>query len=377
MKKIDILALHLNYGGVESSIINQANMLCDDYEVKIVSIYKLNNPAFHINNKVKIEYLTDLWPNKEEFISSVKSFNIINIIKEGIKSIRILYLKKFKMINYIKNSNADIIISSRIDITNLLGKSEKKCIKIAEEHRHHNNNQKYIRKVQEACKNIDYLICVSKELTSFYSNYLSCECIYIPNALDYWTDECSNLSNKRLISVGRLSHEKGFLDLIEVFRNVYSKDKDFSLDIIGDGNEKSLIETKIKEYSLEKSVKLHGFRDKDYINKLLFNSSIYLMCSYEESFGIVLIEAMSFGLPCIAFSSAQGACEIIKNNMSGFLIDGRNIDEMSNKIIELFENKKMMKEFSKESKLISKEFCFDNIKNEWLLFIKKLLECEK
>ena len=91
MKKIAILASHLNFGGVESSIASQANALCDDYEVEIISTYKMSEePAFKINDKVKITYLTDLKPNKEEFKTALKKKNIINIIKEGLKSLKIL-----------------------------------------------------------------------------------------------------------------------------------------------------------------------------------------------------------------------------------------------------------------------------------------------
>ena len=66
MKKITILALHLNFGGVESSIVSQANSLCEEYDVELVSIYKMaETPAFKINPKVKVKYLTNLKPNRE------------------------------------------------------------------------------------------------------------------------------------------------------------------------------------------------------------------------------------------------------------------------------------------------------------------------
>ena len=56
------------------------------------------------------------------------------------------------------------------------------------------------------------------------------------------------------------------------------------------------------------------------------------MTSYSESFGLVLLEAASFGLPLIAFDSAEGAKEIIQNGQNGYLIQNRNKEDMSNKI---------------------------------------------
>ena len=58
MKKVSLLALHLNYGGVEKAIINQANMLCEDFDVELAVTYKIEDkPAFYLNPKVKVIYL--------------------------------------------------------------------------------------------------------------------------------------------------------------------------------------------------------------------------------------------------------------------------------------------------------------------------------
>lgn len=371
MKKIAILALHLSYGGVEQSIINQANMLVKKYEVKLVSIYKIGKPSFYVDPKVKIVYLTNLKPNKEEFINSLKKFNLIFTIKEGFKSIKILYLKKKLMKDYIINSDDDILISSRIEITELVNTYAKNKIKICEEHRHHNNDYNYINRLKKATNNMDYLVNVSNELNSFYKKNLNVKCIYIPNSLDYFPLEISNLNNKKIISVGRLSHEKGFLDLVDVFKIMSESDSELELNIIGDGEEKDKIKEKIKELKLTDKVKLHGFKNKEYINDMYKNSSLYLMCSFEESFGIVLIEAGSFGLPLIAFNSARGASEIIKNNKSGYLIDNRDKEKMARKALDLLNDKVKMKSFSKEAREISKLYTFDNVSKQWLDFIKR------
>lgn len=374
-KKITILALHLNFGGVESSIASQANALCNDYEVEIVSIYKMSEqPVFKIDKKVKITYLTDLKPNREEFKTALKNKKFITAFKEGLKSLKILYLKKHKMIEAIKNSDADILISSRVEIAELLSKHKKdNVITITEEHCHHNNNEKYINRLSNACKGIDYLVCVSKELTNFYKKHIPhTKPVYIPNGLDYTPTKLSKLNNKNLISVGRLSPEKGYLDLIDVFNELHKLDKEYHLDIVGDGNDRKAIENKIEELKLNKYITLHGFQKKDYINKLLSNASLYLMCSHEESFGIVLIEAGSFGVPQVAFDSAQGAHEIIENNRTGYLIKNRNKKEFATKAHELLTDRQKLKEYGSAAHDKSMQFSFENIKEEWLEFIKSL-----
>ncbi|CEP81551.1 glycosyltransferase family 4 protein [Paraclostridium sordellii] len=378
MEKITILALHLGYGGVEKSIASLSNILVDKYEVEIISVYRLyDKPAFEIDRRVKIIYLLDnrLSPNKEEFKEAIKSKNIINIFKEGIKSIKILKLKKSKMIKAIKNIDSGIVISTRVEHNELLSRFGKEnIIKIAQEHTHHNNDKLFVKRLIDSCNNIDYLMPVSRELTEFYNNELKdkkTKCIYIPHSLDYIPKETSSLEYKTIISVGRLSKEKGYDDLIDIFKFVIEKKPDWKLNIIGDGDQRGILEDKIDEKNLSSSVILHGYRDKKYIESMLLKSSIYAMASHEESFGIVLIEAQSFGVPCIAFDSAKGALEIIENNINGYLIENRDKQEMANKLIELIENKELRDSMGKESKKNSYKFSKENISIQWFDFLER------
>ncbi|MDD3453709.1 MAG: glycosyltransferase [Bacilli bacterium] len=374
MKKITILALHLGYGGIEKCITSLANALIDDFQIEIVSTYKLyDDIPFKLNENIKIKYLIqDLKPNKKEFLLCLKKIQIINAIKEGINAIKILHLKKKLMIDYIKNCNSDIIISTR-DIHNKwlgqYGKSE--AVKIGWEHNHHNYNQKYIKKIINSVQNLDYFVLVSKSLKEYYEKIVKPVCIYIPNSLDEYPLQCSKLTEKNIISVGRLSKEKGFLDLIDVFKIVNDIYPDWCLNIIGDGSEKEKIENKIKENFLQDNIKLHGFQNKEYINKMYEKSSIYVMSSYSESFGIVLLEAFSYGIPAIAFDSAIGATEIISNNWDGYLINNRDKQKMAKKIIELITSPNRRIIMGNNASKKAYEYNIVKTKEEWLKILNK------
>lgn len=376
MKKITILALHLGYGGIEKCITSLANALSNNYEVEIILTYKLyESPPFHLNDNIKIIYLINEGPNRVEFINAVKKFQIINIVKEAIKGVHLLKMKKSLMMNAIQNCNSDVIISTR-DIHNLwLGKYGKKNIlKIGWEHNHHNNNQKYINKIVKSATNLDYFVLVSKDLNEFYRQKLKnlkCETVYIPNTLDYYPKKVSNLDEKRIVSIGRLSPEKGYIDLIDVFNLVHQVYPDWCLDIIGDGVEREKIEEKIKNYHLEQNVILHGFQDKEYIHKVLKKSSIYVMGSHTESFGIVLLEAFSFGIPTVAFNSAEGANDIISNNWDGYLIPNRDKERMARKICELISNPNRRIIMGANGIKKAKLYDINIIKEEWIKLIEK------
>lgn len=377
MKKISILALHMGYGGVEKSIVSLANILCEKYKVEIACTYRLyKEPAFQLDERVKLKYLIkDYTPNKKAFKDNLKNFQLIGTLKEGIKAIKILYLRRKTMINYIKNTNAKVIISTKDIFDRWLGDYAKsKVIKIGWEHNHHHNNKKYALNIIKSCWNLDYLVLVSKDLEAFYKKEMlksKCRCVYIPNIIENLPTRLAKLENKKLISVGRLSKEKGYIDLLKIYKVIQKKHNDWTLDIIGDGVERSNLENFIQKNKLEKKVVLHGFQNKNYIDKMLNDASIYIMTSHTESFGIVLIEAMSHGLPCIAFSSAEGAREIITSGKNGYLIKNRNYSAMVKKIEDLIDDYETRKKLGKAARYSSKKYTSDSVKEMWYRLIEK------
>ena len=379
MKKITIFSLHLGYGGIERCVANLSNLLCNDYEIEIISTYKLEgSPVFDIDDKVKITYLIDKYkPNREEWKNALKKLRIIKLIKETYVAIKVLALRKSKTVEAIKKCDSDIMISTRVLFNKWLGiYGKKNAYKIGWEHNHHHQDVEYAKGVVNSCSNLNTLVLVSDSLRSFYKKKMKdkgfkCRCVFIPNMLDSIPKTTSKLIEKRIISVGRLSKEKGFVDLIEVFKKFHDKNPDWKLDLVGDGSQKNKIVDQIYQYHLTDSVTVHGYLKKNEINEILKKSSFYVMTSYTESFGIVLIESMSHGVPCIAFTSAEGANDLIKNNENGYLINNRDFDEMVLKMDELANDKKKRLELGKNAREFSLNYSSDIVKKEWLNLLKR------
>ena len=381
MKKVTIFSLHLGYGGIEKSVVNLANLLSSDYTVEIVSTYKLaDKPAFDINEKVKVKYLiTKYKPNKMELKNAIKKVRLVKAIKEAYISLMVLINKKRKTVEAIKKCDSDIIISTR-DLFNkwVSNYGKSKAYKIAWEHNHHHNNMEYANKLVKTCNKMDVLVLVSDSLRNFYKklmkeNGYKCKCVFIPNMIDKMPSTCSNLIDNNFVAVGRFSKEKGFIDLIEVinlFRNKYPDTK-FHLDLIGDGSERNKIVDRIYEYNLCDYIKVHGYLGREEIDSILDKSSIYLMTSFTESFGIVLIEAMSHGIPCLAFSSAEGAMDLITDDYNGYLIENRNFDKMVDSIKMLVDDTNKRQELGKNAREFSLNYTSDKIKQDWLNLLKR------
>ena len=370
-KKITIFALHLGFGGVEKYLSSLCKMLEGNYDIEIISTYKvLDKPAFPFSEKVKITYLIDDKPNKEEFKQAIKNKNIINIFKEGFKSAKILCLKRSRNIKAIRNTYSDYIITTRTFHSRLVGYyAYNNIIKIATEHNFHNNDKKYITKVIDSIRNFDYFVVVSDNLRKFYENKIGkTKCIYIPNVIDSLPDKRSKLTNKNIITIGRLSHEKGQKDLIDVFKIVNKELPKTKLFMVGDGPLKKELENYTKELKLTNKIIFTGFLGDKGKEKYILDSSIFILPSYTESFGLVLIEAMSYGLPCIAFDTSDGAKELLKNNV-GILVKDRNKEKMAEEIIKELKNKNGSEHSEKGYKYCQK-YLLDNVKKEWINILK-------
>ena len=373
MKKITILALHLNFGGIERFITNLANSISEDYKVEIVSTYKLlDEPFFKLNDNITVKYLiTDLKPNKNLVKKYLNECKFIKLFKELIKSIKILHYKKYRMIKYIKDCDSDIIISTRDIHNKWLGKHGKvSALKIGSEH-NDIDSTKYIKTISNTAMKLDYFVVVSKKMVDDYKKYLSIPVVHIPNSIEELPKTYSKLNTNNIISVGRLESVKGFDDLIDVLKIVVLKNKNVTLNIVGDGSQYKLLDNKINDLGLQNNINLLGYKNSKELSELYNQSSIYVMTSFSESFGLVLLEAQSHKLPCIAFDSANGAKELIHNGVDGYLICNRDKEKMTNKILELINDKNKCKQLGEKALENSKNYLSKNIKQKWVDIFEK------
>ncbi|MGM9876389.1 MAG: glycosyltransferase [Bacilli bacterium] len=372
--KITFLLLHLGYGGIESSIINTANSLCDKYEIEIMSFYKLDrNQSNKLDDRINVTYLYNGGPNKDEFMNAFHNHRVFSILKEGVKSVGILIKKKIKVIKYIKNCDAKYIVSTRYDFSVLLSKyGNSSSIKIAQEHHYHNNNKKYINILKNKYYNIDYLFALTKTLEKDYKEFLvknnHTKVMLVPNMLYDIPNKVSKLNNKNIITVSRLDYGKRNDDIIRAFSKL--KEKDWKLYIVGDGKEYNNLTKLVKELKLEDRVILTGYKNKEKIEEYMLKSSLFLMASETEGLPMVLLEAMSYGIPCIAYETASGVNDIIDNDKNGYVIKNRDEVEYVEKIEKVITNQKLRDKLGKNAKEKVNEFSKEKIVNIWKKVLK-------
>ncbi|MGL4904470.1 MAG: glycosyltransferase, partial [Cetobacterium sp.] len=211
-----------------------------------------------------------------------------------------------------------------------------------------------------------YIILTNQDLEN-WSNKSNIE--VIPNALTFESSEVSSLKNKKIISLGRYNSEKGYDILIDIWKNVEKVNKEWVLEIYGDGELKEEYEYKIKKLKLKNIFLKTSVKN---VKEKLLESSMYVMSSRREGLPMVLLEAMTCGLPLISFNCKSGPAELIQENVNGFLIPLFDIQKFSERILELIQNEDKRQEMGIQSKILSNNFKEDKIMNKWRDLFEKL-----
>lgn len=183
----------------------------------------------------------------------------------------------------------------------------------------------------------------------------------IPNPLPFFPEEQSGCTNKEVIAVGRYVYQKGFDLLTEAWRIVAKRHPDWQLRIYGGGDRREFIRLKEK-YGL---TSLHLEEETTEITKNYCKSSIFVLSSRYEGFGMVITEAMACGVPPVSFACPCGPRDIIRDKEDGLLVENGNIEQLAEKICYLIEHEDVRKEMGKQARTNVERFRMEAIANQW------------
>ena len=228
-------------------------------------------------------------------------------------------------------------------------------------------NSLSIKYEQNALKWADAITTGSKDAFDYYLNqgYPS---HYIPNAIeiDSLPLDINQKYDKQIIFVGRLSKEKGIKSLIRLSKIL---PENIHLVIVGSGPLENEIKKTAKIYS---NIDFLGYLPKNEVIPLIRGSFALIQPSLAEGISTTMLEAMACGIPIIA-SNVGGNKELIINNVNGFLVNPEAIDEINEKIINLSENKILVKNFGQKSSELIKNFEWEHIGKKYLDLYESLL----
>lgn len=340
-------------GGVERVVCNLANAFnALGFDVEILSFYSSGGGCkFDLDSNVKLSFY------KAKFDIHTKNF----ILKAFTKIIyRLFVAARLKKLY----KDKDFIIYNCYFYPFFKNKNTKH---IRIKHSHFKNTYTYKDKL------FDALVVISlREISLWREKFKSV--YYIPNFIPTLAKEQANLHSKTILSIGRMGKddEKGFARLLELWSLLSEEEnfKEWQLVIIGEGEFKKSLESLIKQKGLL-NVRLKPFTKN--IKEEYLNASIYALSSYKEGLPTVLLEASSFGLPCIAFDINTGPSDIIVDGKSGFLILDGDLMAYADKLKRLMNDYNLRKSFGEFAKQnISEKFSKDKVLQNWLELFKLL-----
>lgn len=269
----------------------------------------------------------------------------------------------------LKELNVDIVIGTYTLINFLIIHLSKKYKKIGCEH----FNYEACEKIQDFFKKIFYkyldaVVLLTKRDKLKYS-FLK-NAYVIPNSLSFIPRTFSSCRNKKMISLGRLTKQKGYDLLIDSISMIKGGLTDWSVEIFGAGEDKEFLEHKIHENGLEGILALKP--PVSDVEAVYTSASIYLSSSRYEGLPMTLLEAQSCGVPCIVFDCPCGPAEIVEDNKTGFVVPLGDREYFAKKILELVENERMRIEFGKNAAIEAGRFSSESVAEKWENLLAKL-----
>ncbi|MCD9511828.1 glycosyltransferase family 4 protein [Photobacterium phosphoreum] len=359
MEKIVFFAGSLNAsGGTERVSTIIANRLSEiGYTVQFLSLHDGNNPFFRVNDDIKIDTLFD------QKLSFKKHYHKVI----------------FKLRRYLKDNNVDILIN----IESMLALySVPACIglnirNICWEHfNFHVDLGLKLRKIarQVAAVACDDIITLTETDRKFWleNTVHKAKITAISNpALYELIRPRDKIHSKVVLSAGRLTHQKGFDLLLQSWALVIKQRTDWTLRIVGSGEEHDALKYQAEKLGISQSIQWVS-----HVNNMFEqynNADLYVMSSRFEGLPMVLLEAISAGLPLVSFDCKTGPREIIEPTC-GWLVEDGNISMLSEKLLEAFttfDDDDQYYAFSKAA--INKcqtEFSLEPIINKWVRLIE-------
>lgn len=204
----------------------------------------------------------------------------------------------------------------------------------------------------------------------------------IPNFTDIKPFSAYDADSRRIIAAGRISPEKGFDLLTDAWSVVVQKHPDWHLDIYGDcpsgSDTLQCLLNRLGKDDIRQNVHYKGVCCD--MAHAYADHSIYALSSRYEGFGLVLLEAMTCGLPCVSFDCPDGPREIISDGSDGLLVPYRGLSDnersaaLADALCRMIEDRDMRRRMSKKAMSKAKDFSRDAIMNQWLLLFKELTE---
>lgn len=374
MRFLFIIKSFAQVAGVERVMSDKMNYLEQQgHQILLLTYEQGHHPLiFHLNHNIK----------HVDIDCCFFRLHGISILKRIYKSIKLKQTFKERIKKVIADFKPDAVISPTYppDVIGELVCTKGKAKLILESH------MAYIQLMKSLCKKRSFVNNIAAKIYDWKTLYLlkQCDCMVVltrgdylfwskhldnvrilPNPLTFYpsnTDDVEKEQN-RIISIGRLTAIKRFDRLIDAFAIASKKNPNWHLDIFGDGSDKDILNAQITTLGLENRIFIHPATNDIYTE--IKRSQFLAMTSESEGFTLVLIEAMSCGVPCLSFDCPYGPGEIIEDKKNGILVSNGNTLEFANKMEYLMNHPDIVKGMGDYARKTAEQYKKEVVIKKW------------
>lgn len=378
MKLIYCIRATYNPGGMERVLLNKVSYLVREkgWNVTIVTTDQRGRPPFYpFPEEVK---MIDLGINYSDDNNKGAFKKIAGYLKRR-------KLHKERLTELLKREKADIVVSLYPSESSFIPNIKDGSKKVLELHFCKFFRLQYGRsgllgfidrlrtkQDEKIARKFDKFVVLTNEDKGYWGAMPNIE--VIPNAAMSMGHNLSDGSAKRVIAVGRLDYQKGFDRLIQAWEIAQKNEsfKDWTLDIFGQGEWQDMLQQMIDKAGLNHNT--HINKPTNAIGKEYANSSLIVMTSNYEGFGMVLVEAMACGVPAIAFDCKCGPSDIIDNGKNGLLVKEGDIAGLAEAMMKLMGDEQLRKRMSVNARSVVETYSEETVMNKWISLFTSLTE---
>jgi glycosyltransferase involved in cell wall biosynthesis len=330
-------------GGTIRTVINLAEHLAQDHEVEVIGVIRgREEPFFEFPDSVRLVEVDDKRKSVQRgpLRRWIERYPSVLITEADQTSQAATLWTDLRLARILRKRTSGVMIGTRPGLNLLVAHvAAPSLVKIGQEHMHLTAHKRRMRNaIRRGYPKLDALAVLTASDRDEYVELLgdAVRVEAIPNAVTKLEGEVSDLSAKVVIAAGRMKRQKNFRALVQAFALVVEKHPDWTLRIFGGGPNRANLEKLIAERGLEGNVVLKG--QVKNIGPQLSKASIYALSSRREGFPMVLLEAMSKGVPVVSFDCPTGPRDIVRERENGLLVPPRDVEALAAGIAEMIED---------------------------------------
>jgi glycosyltransferase involved in cell wall biosynthesis len=358
-------------GGMERVVVQKANFMAEHFghEVLIITTDQKDTPSFypyapgvrHID--LRLDYMG---------LSKEKWF-----IRAYLRYRNTLRKHRRMLTEVLMREKADIVVSMSRDEKEFLYKIKDGSKKVLESHRclkprariELKRSGSLLKKLKIVYRllhethlpvHYDSFVVLTEEDKQWWLEKPNVR--VIPNPLPFTTNRVSSLDTCRILSIGRISRDKGIDRMLDIWSRIAPCFPEWKLTLIGDVVDHDLID-RINISGLAQSVEV--LPTTPHVFEAYQKSSIYIMTSRFEGLPMVLLEAVACGLPIVSYAFKCGPRDVINDGKDGYLIEEDDADMFVKRLSELMGNDALRQRMGSQAKINSERFSMLNVMTRW------------